>query len=105
MNVSQLAKELGIEKPIMSYDLVDKTIRIHLYGGETIIHQLTTPTNAPTPDADIIANPQMFSRDQLRPVAARLGIEGADDMNKRPLVKAIKKWKVNHLTKLDKPPF
>jgi hypothetical protein len=41
----------------------------------------------------IIANPQMHDRDALRTVATDLDIEGAAEMNKKDLVKAINAWK------------
>lgn len=46
--------------------------------------------------ADLADRAQMLPRKHLRPLAAALGIEGARDMNKRPLVKAIKEFVEGH---------
>lgn len=92
--LSLIATKLNITKPIMKTALVDNRLKIYLYGGEVIEYEILAEATA-VPDAKIIANPNMYTRDKLREVGTRLGIPGAEEMNKRPLVKKIEAWKKN----------
>lgn len=85
LQIQDLAEELDITTPIMSYRVVGERVELHLLGGGVAVGRM----GEPPPPAKTQLDLSQFTTKQLRKIAARIGIPGTSRLRKSELLAAL----------------
>lgn len=78
-DLKKIAKEMGIDKPILATKVVGNRLELYLYGGDVVQYSLDAPA----------INWKSLTVDQLKEIAQEAGIEGYSKMKKAELIEAL----------------
>jgi len=85
--VKQAVKELGVDKPIMSYRVVGDRVELHLLGGSIVRWPAIDDPEDPLSDSGL----DFWTLKEIKNLASIHKIPGRSKMNRDQLIEALRK--------------
>lgn len=89
LEIKEIAIQLDINTPILSYRVVGDRVELHLLGGATAVWDPAIVNKPTTPAVDLLSLLSGMTVKELKAVAKELSIDTPKRMKKAELIEAI----------------